>query len=47
MIFVDTRNLGQVGLVAVKLCECFAQLGRTRISFNQVARLCVLRTKQV
>lgn len=47
LIFVvDTLNLGQVGLVAVKLCECLAQLERNSISFNQVARLCVLWTKQ-
>ena len=47
LIFVvDTQNLGQVGLVAVKLCECLAQLERNSISFNQVARLCVLWTKQ-
>ena len=43
----DSLNLGQVWLVAVKLCECLAQLlERNSISFNQVARLCVFWTKQ-
>ena len=47
LIFVvDTQNLGQVGLVAVKLCECLAQLERNSISFNQVARVCLVWTKQ-
>jgi len=47
LIFVvDTINLGQVGLVAVKLCECLALLERNSNSFNQVARLCIVWTRQ-
>ena len=47
LIFVvNTLNLGQLGLVAVKLCECLALLERNSRSFNQVARLCVVWTRQ-
>jgi len=47
LIFVvDTENLGQVGLVAVKLCECLAQLEKNSLNLNQVARLCVVWTRE-
>lgn len=47
LIFVvNTLNLGQVGLVAVKLCECLALLERNSNSLNQVARLCIVWTRQ-
>jgi len=47
LIFViNTLNLGQLGLVGVKLCECLSQLEKNSIVYNQVARLCVLWTRE-
>jgi len=42
---VNTQNLGQVGLVGVKLCQCLEQLERNSVNFNKVARLCLVWTR--
>jgi len=47
LVFViDTQNLGQLGLVGVKLLECISQLEKNSNTFNQVGRLCVVWTKK-
>jgi len=46
VIFViDSSNIGQVGIVGVKLCQCLKILEQTSVDSNQVCRLCIVWTR--
>ena len=42
---VDSSNLGQVSLVAVKLVQCLRSLEQRSAESNQVCRLCIVWTR--
>lgn len=42
---VNSLNLGQAGLVGIKLCECLKILEQTSRDSNQVCKLCLVWTR--